>query len=542
MGRCHSPSSILPILRRQLGHSSVESTSTESSVPSQVMSGRPLLQAAKSQVWEMEDSQRPHPESVEEHPKRYLNPYELRALAEDKKREQKEAKERQDELIKSNLLAAKSAGSGTDRVTEGKKVVRLIMAATAAVTSAGSSSQIVENAGSQTVEIAADPVPKNIKTDELSQIMADEPPTDSIPNGIKTDQVEVDFIPQDSQIIMTDEMAVDTNPDSIPNDIKTDEVEVMDSIPGNSQILTDEMATDSISRSEIQAVDPTAPEHVVDAAPKDKNTGEGESMMEMEEEKQHHILDEYEERILRRAEQDNLYIDQGGRKRGRAPKGEGKGRGRGRGRGRAADKSDKDDTHDAERKPAARAKAKARPASAKSKAKNSQPKSKSKKGKAARKLFDSDDETWKEDSEAANRAAPKRRATAAKSAARKSKRNRNGDDQCEAPASGSAGQSAPATPVQAESPAEHAALPPPAPERPSRKSRSKASNPSDAKKEKVPGFNHCQIVPYWSRQACGLKVRDDEGGLRQVFYVGVKGASMKEHLDLISEVVARLIL
>ena len=112
------------------------------------MTGRPLLQAAKSQVWEIEDSQGPAgPESVEEqHPKRYLNPYELKALAEDKKREKEQAKERQNELMKSNLIAAKSAGSGSDKITEGKKVVKLIVDAPAAGTSAGSSNQAVETA------------------------------------------------------------------------------------------------------------------------------------------------------------------------------------------------------------------------------------------------------------------------------------------------------------------------------------------------------------------------------------------------------------
>ena len=565
------------------------------------MPGRPLLQAAKSHVWEIEDSQRPAaaaPENVEGHPKRYLNPYELRALAEDKKREEKQARERQDELIKSNLLASKSAASGTSRLT----------ACTVGVKSAGSSSnQAVGNAAAasvipsqktQTDEIATDFIPKDIKTDEIevdsiphgqiitdelatgfipegktdeievdsiphSQIITDELATDSIAKDIKTDEIEVDSIPHGQ--IITDELATDF----IPKDIKTDKIEVdsiphgqiitdelatgfipegktdeieVDSIP-HSQVVTDEIKTDSTPKhNEIQieemAEHPTAPKHVVGAIPMDKNTGAGEGVMEVENH-QHHILDEYQARLLRRAEQDSLYIDQGGRRRGRAPKVEGKGRGRGR--GRAADKADKDDSHEADRKPAPRAKAKAKAsAKASAKAKNTQPKSKSKKGKGVRKLFASDDETWQEDNEAGSRAAPKRKATAAKSGARKSKRNR--DSQNEALAAGSAepaaaAAGAPATPVRVESPAGHD-LPPPAPERPSRKPGSK---PEDAKKGKVPGFNHCQIVPYWSRQACGLKVRDDEGGLRQVFYVGVKGASMKEHLDLISEIAARLI-
>ena len=542
------------------------------------MPGRPLLQAAKSHVWEIEDSQRPAaaaPENVEGHPKRYLNPYELRALAEDKKREEKQARERQDELIKSNLLASKSAASGTSRLT----------ACTVGVKSAGSSSnQAVGNAAAasvipsqktQTDEIATDFIPKDIKTDEIevdsiphSEIITDKLATDSIPEDIKTDEVEVDSIPH-SQIITdelatdsiakdikTDEIEVDSIPHGqiitdelatgfIPEDIKTDKIEV-DSIP-HSQVVTDEIKTDSTPKHngiqiEEMAEHPTAPKHVVGAIPMDKNTGAGEGVMEVENH-QHHILDEYQARLLRRAEQDSLYIDQGGRRRGRAPKVEGKGRGRGRGRGRAADKADKDDSHEADRKPAPRAKAKAKAkasAKASAKAKNTQPKSKSKKGKGVRKLFASDDETWQEDNEAGSRAAPKRKATAAKSGARKSKRNR--DSQNEALAAGSAepaaaAAGAPATPVRVESPAGHD-LPPPAPERPSRKPGSK---PEDAKKGKVPGFNHCQIVPYWSRQACGLKVRDDEGGLRQVFYVGVKGASMKEHLDLISEIAARLI-
>ena len=68
-----------------------------------------------------------------------------------------------------------------------------------------------------------------------------------------------------------------------------------------------------------------------------------------------------------------------------------------------------------------------------------------------------------------------------------------------------------------------------------------------SEKPNIPVFSKCTVIPYWSRVACGLKVsalshpRDaDDGepkqGLRQVFYIGVKGASMEEHINVIVEI------
>ena len=63
-------------------------------------------------------------------------------------------------------------------------------------------------------------------------------------------------------------------------------------------------------------------------------------------------------------------------------------------------------------------------------------------------------------------------------------------------------------------------------------------------KQEVPTFQCSVVVPYWSRGACGLKVppQKTDGGIasknwRQVFYLGVRGATMKEHIDIIATIV-----
>ena len=76
----------------------------------------------------------------------------------------------------------------------------------------------------------------------------------------------------------------------------------------------------------------------------------------------------------------------------------------------------------------------------------------------------------------------------------------------------------------------------------------KVDKKSKVTKLEVPVFSCSTVVPYWSRNACGLKVpkymgaeagegEGDQDGLKQVFYIGVKGATMKEHLDIIVDMV-----
>ena len=66
----------------------------------------------------------------------------------------------------------------------------------------------------------------------------------------------------------------------------------------------------------------------------------------------------------------------------------------------------------------------------------------------------------------------------------------------------------------------------------------------------IPVFASCSIVPYWSRPACGLKVPVRLGRpetdpehlstkVTQAFYVGVRGAPMKELVESIAEIVSQ---
>lgn len=56
---------------------------------------------------------------------------------------------------------------------------------------------------------------------------------------------------------------------------------------------------------------------------------------------------------------------------------------------------------------------------------------------------------------------------------------------------------------------------------------------------KIEQFRHCSMVPFWSRTAVGIKVKQGEL-TPQVFYLGVRGVSMGVHVDSMREVVAWL--
>ena len=223
----------------------------------------------------------------------------------------------------------------------------------------------------------------------------------------------------------------------------------------------------------------------------------GGAESEKQRDKEHHILDEFQDKILKREEQDKLYAEKGGKGRGRG-KGKGKGRGgkgkgKGKGKGRGTPKTSS-------------------PA----------PKRKTRRGKkdpTARVLFESDDDTW-QDGTTQPKGLKRPAAAKAKAQVKPKSKARGQRSQKEQ----ELGDSQPKTKRTRSNPKKEVA-------------------PVETKPD-IPVFSKCTLIPYWSRVACGLKVPstdEKEGepkkGLRQVFYIGVKGASMKEHIDIIVEIV-----
>ena len=226
----------------------------------------------------------------------------------------------------------------------------------------------------------------------------------------------------------------------------------------------------------------------------------------------HHILDPLAERILKRQDQDKLYVEKRGKQRGR-----GKGKGRGRGKQvkdpvcRNLFPSDEEGSDkevpppDVESEPA-KPKRKAKPAFKRPAASASA--SRGRKPKA---------ETVEEPVPPVE-PAPKKRARKPK---QEEKAEENKKDKANKEKENKPGKRI-------------------------RKDEDTTQQPKPkVEKIPIPVFHSCTVVPYWSRLACGLKVpcnlgKEDgesttKNGLQQVFYVAVKGATMKEHVDLIVE-------
>ena len=220
----------------------------------------------------------------------------------------------------------------------------------------------------------------------------------------------------------------------------------------------------------------------------------------------HHILDPLIEKVLKRSEQDEAYVAAGGKKRGRGKgggKGRSKGRGKGRGKGKGGKEKDGQDSMPApKRKQRKTTDATASNAAAvdcpEAPAPASVPSAASPKPKA----------------KAKTRATRTKPAIASPKLKRVSKSKKTGDsDQVTKPARGKA---------QAKKP----------------------------EKQEIPAFKCSNVVPYWNRPACGLKVpvrlgkpETDPDHLStkttQAFYVGIKKAPMKEMLNIIIEIVSK---
>ena len=265
---------------------------------------------------------------------------------------------------------------------------------------------------------------------------------------------------------------------------------------------------EEVETKEVEEVETKGGEEVETKGGEEVETKEVEEVEE--DPPQHHVLDPLIEKVLTRQEQDALYVDKGGKQRGR-----GKGKGKGRGRGKQA------------------------------------------KDPVCRTLFPSDEESFdtpgtgdvfepvppkpKGTAKAKAKAASVKRPAAAPSSLRKPK------------AEAVPPVDVPATKKRARKPKEE-----PKPKEDDankeRKTRKRPNKEQDTQQPKpkvervpIPVFQNCSVVPYWSRLACGLKVPCNLGneggepisktGLRQAFYVCVKGAAMKEHVDLIVEMV-----
>lgn len=216
--------------------------------------------------------------------------------------------------------------------------------------------------------------------------------------------------------------------------------------------------------------------------------------------KEHHILSPLQEKILTRSQQDAMFAAKG--------KGRGRGKGRGKGKGKGKGKDRKVRKGKGSKTP-------------KSSPSVPAPKRKTRRGKkdpVARTLFQSDDDEWQEEPKSKPSPALKRPAA-------KSKANPKSKAKKDAVMKGEGkGVTEP---------------------KPKKARQSNGMETGD--KPEIPIFSKCTVIPYWSRVACGLKVSalshkrdgdEDEpkSGLRQVFYIGIKGASMQEHINVIVEI------
>lgn len=245
--------------------------------------------------------------------------------------------------------------------------------------------------------------------------------------------------------------------------------------------------------------------------PEETPPNEASEVAEQPEVPPHHMLDEYMEKVLTRSEQDALYAEVG--------KGKGRGKGKGGGKGKKGRGKGKDLSQGSAMKKKAR---------------------KGRKDPVARVLFPSDaEEEQRDDGAPTGSPAAKSRSTSSykRPAAAKAK--------------ASPGSKAKAK-AKSKSKARGKEIGAVGDEKGQKKRRQSKTDDGDGNgkpkivKQEIPTFQCSVVVPYWSRGACGLKVPpqkiDGEGGIasknwRQVFYLGVRGASMKEHIDIIASIV-----
>ena len=205
---------------------------------------------------------------------------------------------------------------------------------------------------------------------------------------------------------------------------------------------------------------------------------------------EHHILDELENKYLRRAEQDALrWAPQEDQEDGRGSRGRGRGRGKGRGKGKGKGKGRK-----------GRGKGESKPKSRKGVRRALQPELEESVGSDSCSVHATAGSDLPQPTPKKAAKAPKRAAKAKASPKNKSKQSKA---KAAAKAKGApkakAAAKAKSAPAPAEGPradAEDAAAP-------AKKLRGKKAHPVEIE---IPEFNYATIVPYWSRNACALKM------------------------------------
>ena len=205
---------------------------------------------------------------------------------------------------------------------------------------------------------------------------------------------------------------------------------------------------------------------------------------------EHHILDELENKYLRRAEQDALrWAPQEDQEDGRGSRGRGRGCGKGRGKGKGKGKGRK-----------GRGKGESKPKSRKGVRRALQPELEESVGSDSCSVHATAGSDLPQPTPKKAAKAPKRAAKAKASPKNKSKQSKA---KAAAKAKGApkakAAAKAKSAPAPAEGPradAEDAAAP-------AKKLRGKKAHPVEIE---IPEFNYATTVPYWSRNACALKM------------------------------------
>ncbi|CAL1165988.1 unnamed protein product [Cladocopium goreaui] len=240
---------------------------------------------------------------------------------------------------------------------------------------------------------------------------------------------------------------------------------------------------------------------------------------------EHHILDELENKYLRRAEQDALrWAPQEDQEDGRGSRGRGRGRGKGRGKGKGKGKGRK-----------GRGKGESKPKSRKGVRRALQPELEESVGSDSCSVHATAGSDLPQPTPKKAAKAPKRAAKAKASPKNKSKQSKA---KAAAKAKGApkakAAAKAKSAPAPAEGPradAEDAAAP-------AKKLRGKKAHPVEIE---IPEFNYATIVPYWSRNACALKMPelDNPSHITQSFYIASKKHDMKELISVSAEIASR---
>lgn len=204
---------------------------------------------------------------------------------------------------------------------------------------------------------------------------------------------------------------------------------------------------------------------------------------------EHHILDDLKQKILTRADQGALYKEKGSPK-----KGKGRGRGKGKGKGKKAKSKAQEEDEEKEKKPASRPRRSKK--DVEGKGEDAAPKRRRRES-LVKTLFQSDDESWKDPAPApAEGNEGKAKPTRKRGRSVAAKPSKEADEVTAAPVAAQ-GEATMAKKRSTKTKDQKSAK---------GEGEAKADKKTRRVKSDLPTFTHCNIVPYWSRPACGLKV------------------------------------